>query len=226
MTIQEIHNFILLLLNKHNTGYSTPEEIDSALDRAQMWYFNKLTGHVEEYQPGRPVPRVAYGMTSVVHDHLAPFKSSLLNETIPSSGELDLSSLDYMFFISSYKNSTGFKIPLLSEDELAQRISSHIIAPTSSEPVVTTKGNSVLLFYPNQAISGINLFYLRRPAKPVFGYTQSGRTITYNSGTSTQMEWNEPALNAIIMRAVQYLGVNLDDQLAISYSEGKIQQGT
>jgi len=40
------------------------------------------------------------------------------------------------------------------------------------------------------------------------------------------MEWNEPALNAIIMRAVQYLGVNLEDQLAVSYAEGKIQQGT
>lgn len=221
MTIQEIHNFILLLLNKHNTGYSTPEEIDSALDRAQMWYFNKLTGHVEEYQPGRPVPRVAYGMTSVVHDHLAPFKSQSTSDS-NSSGLVSLGN-DYMNIIAVRKNNA--MVPIISEDELGIRLESYIFAPSSTEPVALISSKAVQL-YPKETHTTLAIDYLERPAKPVFGYTQSGRTITYNSGTSTQMEWNEPALNAIIMRAVQYLGVNLEDQLAISYSEGKIQQGT
>jgi len=222
MTIQEIHEFILLLLNKHNTGYVTPEEIDSVLDRAQMWYFNKLVGHVEEYQPGRPIPRVAYGMTSAVHDHLSPFKAQSTSAS-NSSGVATLPS-DYMHIIAVRKNDS--MVPIISEDELGIRLESYIFAPSSTEPVALINGKGAIQFYPKETHSTLSIDYLVRPDKPVFGYTQSGRTITYNSGTSTQMEWNEPALNAIIMRAVQYLGVNLDDQLAISYSEGKIQQGT
>lgn len=222
MTIQEIHNFILLLLNKHSAGYVTPEEIDDALDRAQMWYFNKLVGNIEEYQPGRPIPRVAYGMTSTIHDHLAPFKENSTTAS-NSSGVLSLPS-DYMHLIAIRKNSAS--VPVISEDELGIRLESYIFAPTSAEPVALINGKGTIKFYPEETHSTLSTDYLSRPTKPVFGYTQSGRTITYNSGTSTQMEWNEPALNAIIMRAVQYLGVNLEDQLAISYSEGKIQQGT
>lgn len=222
MTIQEIHNFVLLLLNKHNTGYSTPSEIDDALDRAQMWYFNRLYGNVEEYQPGRPVPRVAYGMTSAVHDHLSSFKNNSVSNS-NSSGLATLPS-DYMHIIAIRKNDKS--VPIISEDELGIRLESYIFAPSSTEPVAIISGKGKVQLYPKETHSTLSIDYLERPEAPVFAYTQSGRTITYSSGSSTQMGWNEPALNAIIMRAVQYLGVNLEDQTAIGYTEGKIQQGT
>ncbi|MAR66979.1 MAG: hypothetical protein CL833_07015 [Crocinitomicaceae bacterium] len=223
MTIKEIHDFVLLLLNKHNTGYSTPAEIDSALDRAQMWYFNRLYGNIEEYQPGRPVPRVAYGMTQAVHDHLSPFKESA-QQSSNSSGVITISNANYLHLLSISKSNKT--IPILSEDEVAYRLDSQILAPSSTEPIAKISGDGVIQLYPKETHSNVDLDYLVRPAKPVFGFTQSGRTITYASGSSTQMEWNEPALNAIVMRAVNYLGVNLEDALAIQYSEGKIQQGT
>jgi hypothetical protein len=222
MTIKEIHNFILLLLNKHNTGYHSPSEIDDALDRAQLWYFNRLYGNVEEYQAGRPIPRLGYGMTSAIHDHLSPFKNTSTTSS-NSSGVLSLPS-GYAYLIAVRKDNKA--VPLISEDELAIRLDSYIFEPSSTEPVVIISGKGELQFYPKETHNNLEVDYLSRPTAPVFGFTQSGRTITYNSGTSTQMDWNEPALNAIMMRAVQYLGVNLDDQLAISYTEGKIQQGT
>ena len=65
-------------------------------------------------------------------------------------------------------------------------------------------------YYPNKSVSS----------------SSSSSSSALPSNSSTQMQWNEPALNAIVMRAVNYLGVNLEDALAIQYSEGKIQQGT
>lgn len=222
MTIKEIHDFILLLLNKHNTGYAAPAEIDSALDRAQMWYFNRLYGNIEEYQPGRPVPRVAYGSTTAIHDHLAPFKATSTSSS-NSSGSISLPS-DYMHVIAIRKN--NISVPLISEDELGIRLDSYLFEPTSTEPVSVISGKGTLQLHPKETHNTMEVDYLKRPTKPVFGFTQSGRTITYNSGTSTQMDWNEPALNAIMMRALQYLGVNLEDGLIVQYTEGKIQQGS
>ena len=55
-------------------------------------------------------------------------------------------------------------------------------------------------------------YYLKRPAIPVFGYTQSGRTITYASGSSTQLEWQDDEIEKIIQKAIQYIGMGLEDQ--------------
>lgn len=77
MTIQEVHDHILLRLNKDQTGYVSHEEIDLALDFAQMSYFNRLFGSPTTYQPGRNVAMPSYGVTQKIHDDLLPFKRVL-----------------------------------------------------------------------------------------------------------------------------------------------------
>lgn len=77
MTIQEIHNHILLRINKDQTGYASHEEIDRALDYAQMVYFNRLFGSPATYQAGRHVSTPGYGVTQKIHDDLLPFKAAV-----------------------------------------------------------------------------------------------------------------------------------------------------
>ena len=74
MTIQEAHNQVLLRINKDQTGYATHEEIDRAMDFAQMVRFNQLVGSPATYQPGRYVGTPGYGVTQKIHDDLLPFK--------------------------------------------------------------------------------------------------------------------------------------------------------
>jgi hypothetical protein len=59
--------------------------------------------------------------------------------------------------------------------------------------------------------------FLRRPAAPVYGYSQVSRVITYNSGTSTQLEWNDLFINLVIYRALSVLGVQLSDEKLAQY---------
>jgi hypothetical protein len=59
----------------------------------------------------------------------------------------------------------------------------------------------------------------------VFGYTQSGRTITYSSGTSTQLEWKQNDLMNVIVIALQYIGINLDANGVLQYANAKDKEG-
>ena len=89
MTIKEIHDYIVFILNKETTGYVSHSDIDAALDRGQMSKFMELYSNPKQYQPGRPVPPIAYGQTQKISDDLRYFKMRRQFET-QNDGVLDL----------------------------------------------------------------------------------------------------------------------------------------
>ncbi len=92
MTIKEIHDYIVFILNKEATGYVSHIDIDAALDRAQLSKFVELYSNPKMHQPGRPVPPIAYGQTQKISDDLRYFKMRK-QFTTSSNGVLDLTNL-------------------------------------------------------------------------------------------------------------------------------------
>lgn len=226
-TIEEIHNRILFLIDKERNGFITHAEIDQALDIAQMRRLDFLYGNPVQYQPGAPIPQVSLGVTQYVHDALSPFVKRLaLSSGNTTAGAITMPT-DYLRSISVktnvYNNELAttitYDITPVTEEELAGRLKSQIIPVSTTEPVYVQRAG-VLQVYPQATFTG-ELIYLKRPAKPVFGYTQSGRTITYNSGTSTQMEWRDDQVEHIINATVEILGFNLDDTTTMQYGDKK-----
>jgi hypothetical protein len=111
-------------------------------------------------------------------------------------------------------------VELIGEDELSIRRNSQLTPITVYYPVGMLKAGKLLQIYPQQASAG-TVYYLRRPVDCVFAYSQTGRTITYNQGGSTQLEWNDAAIAKIIAKAVQYLALNVQDATAIQFNQAK-----
>lgn len=224
-TIQDIHNRVLFLIDKERNGFVTHAEIDDALDIAQMRRLDFLYGNPVQYQPGAPIPQSSLGLTQYVNDALSPFiKRLALNSGNTTSGAVTMPS-DYLRAISLvaqvYNNTLAvterFDITPITEEELSQRSRSQILAPSATEPVYVQRAG-VLQVFPASTFAG-ELIYLKRPVKPLFAYTQSGRTITYNSGGSTQMEWRDDQVEKIINEAIEVLGFNLDDPSTVQYGQ-------
>ena len=78
--------------------------------------------------------------------------------------------------------------------------------------------------FPAQGYAG-TLYYLKRPAKPVLGYTLVSRVITYDSGTSTQLEWDDEEINNVVFKAMQLLGVNLQSADVVGFFQNKDTTG-
>jgi hypothetical protein len=224
-TIQDIHNRILFLIDKERNGFITHEEIDQAIDIAQMRRLDFLYGNPVQYQPGAPIPQSSLGITQYVNDALSPFiKRLALSSGNTTSGAITMPS-DYLRGISVktnvYNNALAttltYDVEPITEEELAGRLKSQIIAPSTTEPVYVQRAG-VLQVYPQSTFTG-ELIYLKRPVKPVFAYTQSGRAISYNSGGSTQLEWRDDQTEHIINLTVEILGFNLNDQVTQQYGQ-------
>jgi len=115
MDIQTVHDQILLRLNKDQTSYLSHEDIDKALDVAQIVYFNTLFGNPATYQPGRSVGTPSYGQTQKIHDDLLPFKKvirfspeniSAVNYFGTGPNGVGVLPSDYLHMIALYRGST------------------------------------------------------------------------------------------------------------------------
>ena len=214
MTIEDIHFWIDFLTNKAQGVYFTHEEKDMALDRAQMQYFN------EQY--------AYYAVAQKMQESLSPFKTTYTFLNAPSG--LITTPAGYQYLIGGrviYMDGTHTRnksLKVLSSDELAYRLDSQLRPVTAYKPVAVMAGKvsgiSLIQLYPKQTFAG-EIDYLRRPAVPKYAYTQSGRAFTYDPANSVQLEWGESELNELIMRALSFLGISIDDQLVTQYAEAK-----
>jgi hypothetical protein len=225
MTIKEIHDFIVFILNKEATGYVSHVDIDKAIDRAQLSKFNELYSNPKMHQPGRAIPPIAYGQTQKIVDDLRFFKRrEQFNSN--ASGVIDLTGLtgSYLHLLSvsvsktlnnttsnSYSVSDLFisfskgtanrnvtkNVKIVSEDQLADRLVSQVAAPSVTSPIgiLGDSGDKIQLF-PEVSHSGF-IMYLERPRKPLFSHVIDGRKVVHNSSTSSTASFT--AQNALTL---------------------------
>jgi hypothetical protein len=137
---------------------------------------------------------------------------------------------DYLRFLSvwytGYDNATQRTklkgIEVVNDDELAERLESQLIPVSATTPVAQWIGQGKIQLWPKTASVG-EVWYLKKPNKPVFGYTRTQRVITYDPATSVQLEWDEANINKVIFKTLSLLGVNLSDDKLMEYSNLKDQ---
>lgn len=221
MDLNDVHELLRVFLNDEQSGKHSPGELDGFLHRAQMW---ELSDKFD-----------LYSKTQKLHDSLSVF-STKFQFTSAAGGLIQLPIDEKVnpcyehllsVWIQYYDNAeqrTRYKaVKMINEDELPDRLDSQILEPTVTDPVGVQPGNGKIQLYPETAMSGYG-FYLRRPLKPDFKFSKNGRDIIYNPTTSTQLEWKDSSMNKILMKALQFAGVNVDDKMIMQYTEAKNQQ--
>jgi hypothetical protein len=182
------------------------------------------------------MPGMGYGETQRINDALSPFKVTT-TFTTTSGGVLTLPS-NYMYLISLYttfySNSLAKNVynavQVLNEEELIPRLESQVIPVTIDDPICIMNSSNQIQLFPDNVVSTGKIYYFRRPAVPKFDYTVSGRTITYKaagaSNSATQeLEWREPDINNIIVKALSYYGLSISSADVVQFAEAKNQQG-
>jgi hypothetical protein len=208
MTIDKVHELVLFLLVSEKQGKHTPKEIDNCLHLGQTDYFNSL-------KPQFGVQFAVMGQGTAIHEALNPFRVvKAFTNADTAAGVLKLAdsehTMGFMTQITDGSNNVLYgPVAMVNDDELAHRLGSQIVGPTERNPVAHFSNNKEIQFYPKTPKAG-KAFYLKGPVAPVYAYTEVGRELKYSAGRSTQLLWNDIHIPQVIMRALQYLGVNLE----------------
>ena len=218
MNIKECVDFINFWIRKERGAFYTIEESVEVIDRGQIAYYNDI------------MPK--YAVSQIIKDTLSPFKekynfttTTTANGviTIPNSAYLDLLDVEIQFTSSGHN--VYYPIKMINEDERGDRLNSQIDPPLITAPVGEIIGIRQIQLYPSVDLYTGTVSYMRRPIKPYYSYTVvGGRVIDYNPGTSIQLEWRDTDINAILLKALASIGINLSDQEVSQFAETKSQE--
>jgi hypothetical protein len=219
MTIDKIHSRILLVLDQEISGYNTPPEIDRALDMASMWCFNEYASLYAVNQTAREALAPFIYSLDFVTDALGVF--DVVNSLPTDEFFIKLLTMDVVVNDTTAPSYVAgqnryYAVDFIGDDEFASRMNSQLNPPSAKSPLGLVNGKGLYKLYPLQVHAG-KMRFLRKPAAPVFGFSESGRVITYDAVTSTQLEWNNLFINRVIARALSILGVNLSDEKLAQY---------
>lgn len=214
MNIAEAVDFIQFWINKRTGAWYTVDEAISVVDAGQMSLYRDL--------------KPKYATSQWVKDALSPFREVYNfttavsgNVIVPDTDYLDL--LDIQIFFQVSNRTVYAPIKLVNEDERAKRLNSQIDPVTATSPIGEQIGLRTFRLYPASIYNG-NVTYLRRPVKPVYGYTViSGRVIIYDPNTSTQLEWRETEHIPLLLKGLQSLSINLSDAEIQNFAQIKTQ---
>jgi len=202
--ISDIVNFIQYLVRKERGIFIQPNQCTANLDAAQL-------DLVEELFKG-------YGENQTLHDGLRQFRV-YYQFTSDAAGFVTYPS-NYLHILGTAFTVTGSTVNEISpqnEDQFINAMTSQLRRVSLSRPIAkdTSAGFSI---YPQSLQIGF-FNYLRRPETPVYDYTQVGRVITYNPGTSTQLEWTDAYINNLIAKSLRYAGINMNEKDVSGYAD-------
>jgi hypothetical protein len=200
---------MVFIVRKERGVFVTISEFESTLDNAQI---EATSGWFE-----------LYGITQKIHDAIRKLRSQV-QFTSASDGQVNFAS-DYLHMIGGAYTVTGSTINTIrfvNENEVSLSLKSQLRPVSTLLPIAKDTATGFQI-YPQVAQTGF-YNYLRRPVKPVFGYTTSGRTITYNSATSTQLEFTDVYINNIISIALKFWGINMAEQDIQAFAQNQTQE--
>ncbi len=214
--INTIYNIMREIVRKNRGAWLTVEQAMQALDNGQLIKFEtdfKL-----------------YATTQTIHDSLRTFKITNYPFSTTGNGKVTFNS-DYMHMLADcyvISGSTLHEVHFVNPEEKVKALNSQLRPVSITAPIAEETGGEGVL----NAVGGFNLYpassyigcysYLKRPATPVLDFTLSGpdnRTVTYNSASSTQLEWADNYINSVIAYAMQYIGINMDEVGVIQFSQ-------
>lgn len=205
--IQGIHDFLNLLERKGLTGYFPPEEIDLAVYNASKDLY------LVEYRK--------FEETQEITDTFAVFKSDPLPLTIVSGQASYPSDYNHLVGLLCPTAANGI-VQEIDEGMIGLKLSNPVTPPNLQYPCCVLE-NSYIQFYPSNT-TGVTMTYLKDPIQPVYAYTIVAGRYVYNDSASIDIEWRVTDQNKVTMRALEYLGITLDDATLAQFANMEQKQ--
>lgn len=245
ININDMRDFILFVANKSGRAIlPTPSQFNSYVNRAVAEYTTQMFGNPQEYQPGRPIPKVSYELTQEIKDrlrHLKEVRDMLVNTegkimipdgstVVDRNGQvcpdyLHLTLLLGSYFIQGSGTITEKHVPIevVSDDELSLLLTSELVEPTVKYPVANIEG-AYLKIYPT-TFQYVKMTYLRQPNTAKWSYTVQNNRPVYDPATSVDIDAPKEAFNTIAMMVLSFLGVSMRESDLVGYAEQSNAKG-
>jgi len=245
INVNTVYQTVLLILNKEQRGYITPDEFNKTATQVQLDIFEQYFDDLNQ-QLRVPQADVDYSDRQMnIDENISVFKAigscgfNVDNFSLPTTDTISGNTVVYndnpisgqvAFYrlgTVTYTPITGNTVELqrLQRNEFYNIQASPLTKSTKSFPTYLYENNK-LFVRPTEITSGIEASFVRKPLNVVWAFTQGslGQYVYDASSASQNFELQSSEQVNVILRILQYSGIIIRDTQIIQAAASEVAQ--
>jgi len=220
VNVDIVYKTVLLILNKEQRGYMTPDEFNKIGSQVQLEIYLKYFDDLNQLLRIPQTDLDYADRVDLLDEKMAIFKRNgnanySVNGFIAPTDLQELGSVIY--------NNT--EMQRVQRNEFYNLYRSKLTKPSTNYPIYLYE-NGYIKVFPETIISGVSINYLKFPTPIVWGFTVSSNlgNYVYSSSLSTNFELHQSEQTELVIRILEYAGVVIRDTQIIQMASQKVQQ--
>jgi hypothetical protein len=228
INVDTVYKTVLLILNKEQRGYVTPNEFNKIATQVQLEIFEK---YFEDLNQQLRVPEndSEYGnRVKNVDEKISIFKTiqSLAPSWIVGTNEFNIVQSPATITPTVHRVGTVIykdeqELEKVERNDWLRLNMSKLTRPTADYPMYLYEDNKIIIQPPNliqinpvtgAIVDEFSLAYVRKPANVNWAYTVlTNGAYSYNSASSQDFEIDDTDQTEVILRVLMYMGIVIRD---------------
>ena len=195
ISIDRVYQKVLILANKEQRGYITPQEFNQFADQAQMDIFEQYFYDLNQFNRAGGNGNEYADMINILEEKIAIFEKQNIDMSAVSGSTATLPTNVYRLGTVFYNNGTNsIIVEKVSNQEIQRMNQASLYKPTEARPVYTRTSETKIVIYPTSATpaysaSNLNCNNIVKPEKPVWTYTIVNEQALYNSTAADHQDF-------------------------------------
>ena len=218
INVNTVYKTVLLILNKEQRGYMTPEEFNKIGAQVQLEIFEKYFEDLNQLTRSPQTDTDYADRIAYLEEKLSPLTRY---EAGVSSQEGVVTNTVHRLNTVVYND---LELQRVSRGEYTNINKSPLTRPSLTQPVFIQE-NNLIYTYPISVSSNVFLSYIKRPADPVWSFT-SGNTLgvyVYTNVGSQDFELHSSEQTELILRILAYAGIVLNNPQIVQAASAAVQ---
>ena len=240
MTIDEIYRLVQTFANKEQRGFITPSDFNLLAKQAELELVNKRLAILQEKSTQKKTAGfMEESLTpEIAEQDMTPFLTSSSFTTSSSTivsgySETEVTVSDDVLLIKeifilpeeSYGINSHIPLEIVKPEDINKVLRSSLVKPSMDFPIglmsgSANNGNLKIKVFPDD-IKNVMIYYYHMPSTPPqWNYvTIAGKPVD-DPSNSTQFKLPSRVHGEIVVKILEYLGVNLREAQLVQYAQG------
>jgi hypothetical protein len=221
VNVDTVYRTVLLIINKEQRGYITPDEFNKTAAQVQLEIFNEYFDNLNQ-QIRIPDNDTEYAdRVKNLQEKIAIFQTD--GVCPPIVGGFDIPAAVDFYKLGTVIYNDDKEVQYVQPNELLELNLSPITKPTKYWPIYTYK-DFIIKVYPTTITTGITCTYIRKPANPVWNFILgTNQQYIYDADSSVQFELHPIEQTNLITRILLYSGIVIEDPQIVQIAAQQAQ---
>jgi hypothetical protein len=218
ISVDTVYKTVLLILNKEQRGYMTPDEFNKIGQQVQLEIFEKYFEDLNQIVRAPQTDADYADRLSYLEEKLSVFENTSTFNV--SNGTVTLSNVHRLNTVT-YNN---IELQKLGRKEYYNIINSPLTKPTKSYPVYLQEGNSLKIQPVDMGL--VDISYISKPLEIKWNFVpDEGLGIfVYTSNGTTNFELHSSEQTEVILKILAYAGIVIRDPQIVQAATSQVQQ--